>query len=335
MDTPFGTQIRVERSSKMGISEAMQAAIAEVLEESASQHNQNYADAYEIATAMHIHHMTGSKHNTDPEHQRRIGDLNKKGADAFEKLPEHLRKRAMDAAHSSAKSYVESLHKNHGIHPDDVHEVHHTSKGISHLVGHKVPQNEAPHDVVVKTKSGKMHGASLKATQGTASNNSPENVVPGLNDHYKKHAEMHGLGDKTKHERKDAVANDSSLSGKAKSATVAAAKKHKEHFDTLSHDDQKEHIHKLMRYNKKPHINLDYVNGEKGKSTPYHELPHIKASNEAHHFSIEHDPSSNMTKIHAHMHDGRKIHLLTVEHRYTHGAFNAPQANAKFSAHKE
>lgn len=299
----------------------------------ASSHNQNYADAYEIATALHLHHMTNSKHNPDKAHQGRMSELNKKGKEAFDKLPPHLQHRALDSAKSSADAYLHSLEKNHKIKPADVHEVHHTNKGIGHLVGHHVPQNQAPHDVVIKTKKGDMHGASLKATSGTASNNTPEAAVPGLNAHYADHAKKAGLEGKSKAERKELAKSDSSYAAKAKQATIEAAAKHQEHFSSLSHKDQLAHVHHMMRYNDKTHIPLDYVNGQAKKSVPYHELPHVKLANTAKKFTMEHDKSSNSTKVYAH-NDSGKHHLITIEHRYTHGPFNAPQANAKFSAYK-
>lgn len=301
----------------------------------ASAHNQNYADAYEILTALHVHHMSGSKNNTDKAHSNRMMELAHKGQEAFNKLPDHLKDRALHAAKKSADSYLGSLEKNHGIKPKDIHEVHHTNKGIGHLLGYHVPQNKAPHDVVIKTKKGDLHGASLKATSGTASNNTPEAAVPGLNDHYSAAAKKAGLEGKTKAERKELVKSDPKYAAKAKEATVAAAAKHQQHFSSLSHKEQLAHVHHMMRYNEKPDIPLDYVNGQKGKSIPYHELHHIKLANTAKRFSMEHDPKSNMVKVYAHNDKGEKHHLITVEHRYTHGPFNAPQANAKFSAHKE
>lgn len=301
----------------------------------ASAHNQNYADAYEILTALHVHHMSGSKHNPDKAHANRMHELGKKGQEAFDKLPDHLKERALGAAKKSADAYLGSLEKNHGIKPKDIHEVHHTNKGIGHLLGYHVPQNKAPHDVVIKTKKGELHGASLKATSGTASNNTPEAAVPGLNAHYTAHAKKAGLEGKTKAERKELVKADPKYAAKAKEATVAAAAMHHEHFNKLSHKDQLSHVHHMMRYNDKPDIPLDYVNGQKGKSIPYAELHHIKLANTAKKFSMEHDPKSNMVKVYTHNAKGEKHHLITVEHRYTHGPFNAPQANAKFSAHKD
>ena len=301
----------------------------------ASAHNQHYADAYETLTALHLHHMTGSKDNKDAAHVKRMHELSKKGEDAFNKLPDHLKDRALHAAKKSADAYLGSLKHNHGIKPEDVSEVHHTNKGIGHLLGYHVPQNKAPHDVVVKTKKGELHGASLKATSGTASNNTPEAAVPGLNTHYAEAAKKAGLEGKTKAERKELVKADPKYAAKAKEATVEAAAKHKTYFNSLSHKDQLSHVHHMMRYNDKPDIHLDYVNGQKGKSVPYHELHHIKMANSAKKFSMEHDAKSNMVKIYTHNDKGEKHHLLTVEHRYTHGPFNAPQANAKFSAHKE
>lgn len=301
--------------------------------ESASHHNQNYADAYEAATALHIHHMTGSKTNPDEAHQNRMASLHEKGRNAFDKLPQHLKERALGAAHKSATAYVGSLEKNHGIKAKDIAEVHHTSKGISHLVGHHVAQNEAPHDVVVKTKSGKMHGASLKATAGTASNNSPS-LVPGLSDIYYKGLKRVGLHDKSVKERK-AVRTEPAMIDNARKTQHEAARHHAKTFNAMKPSEQKAHVQHLIRHNPDTPIHLDYVNGKKGTSTPYEHLPHVTKTLAAKSFVAKHEKGSNLVKIHAVHPDKSEHHIATVEHRYTHGPHVLPQVNAKLSSIKE
>lgn len=307
--------------------------IMEAEEKGASAHNQNYADAYEIGTALHLHHMTGSKTNPDKAHQDRMSALHKKGREAFDKLPEHLKHRALNAAHESAKAYLNSLEHNHGIKAKDIEEVHHTSKGISHLVGHHVPQNEAPHDVVIKTKKGQMHGASLKATAGTASNNSPS-IVHGLPGVYERGLKRVGLHDKSVAERK-AVRGRPEMIDNARKTQQEAAAHHTKVFNAMKPSEQKEHVQHLIRHNPDTPIHLDYVNGQKGTSTPYEKLPHVAKTLAAKHFVAKHEPGSNLVKIHAVHPDKSEHHITTVEHRYTHGPHVSPQVNAKLATMKD
>lgn len=298
-----------------------------------SMHNQNYADAYEVGTALHLHHLTGSSTNKDKAHQARMAELHNKGREAFDKLPEHLKQRALDASHSSAKAYLHSLEHNHGIKPKDIEEIHHTSKGIGHLVGGDAPQNKNPHDVVVKTKKGEMHGASLKATAGTASNNTPS-IVHGLPEVYEKGLKRAGLQGSSIADRK-AVRHKPEMIAHAKKTQEEAAKHHTSVFNAMKPSEQKEHVQHLIRYNPDTKIPLDYVNGQKETSTPYHQLPHVSKTLAAKHFVAKHEKGSNLVKIHAVHPDKSEHHIATVEHRYTHGPHVAPQVNAKLSSIKE
>lgn len=298
----------------------------------ASEHNSAFGDAYETATILHIHHNTGSAKNSDPIYKAKIAAVKAKHDEAMSKLPADIKKRALDAGKESAGAYVKSLKDNHGVEAHHVSEVHHTSKGISELVGHHVPQNEAQHDLVVKYNTGKkegLHGASLKATAGTASNNTP-GIVDRLKDHYAKHAKASGLDAVPKDKKKEHVAKDPEKFKKAgHTAQVGAAAIHVKEFGKMSLEDQRSHVHKLMRHSESSPVPLDYVKG--GHATPYGELPHVKAASMSKKFSIE--QHGNRTHIYGHGPNGEKSKLLDVEHRFTHGVDRqgSPQVNAKFA----
>jgi hypothetical protein len=296
--------------------------------------NTIYGDAYETGTALHIHHSTGSAHNKDSEHKARIAHIQQVHDEAMAKLPDHLKERAQKSAKSSASAYLDSLKANHKINAEDVHEVHHTSKGIDKLVGRAVDRKQNPHDIVVKTKSGKIHGASLKATQGTLSNNTTNQFdkegeksgvktnISGIWERGKKKAGLHGLSGKEVKARRDEP--------KVKEANAEtqreAANHHAEVFNKSKLSHQKKHMEYLMKTN--PDLHYDYVNGEKGKSTPIEKVDHVKALHSAK--SLHATIHNNVVKIHDH--EGR--HILSVEHRPTHGAFSSIQANAKLGSMK-
>ncbi|NDE05546.1 MAG: hypothetical protein EB003_13045, partial [Flavobacteriia bacterium] len=138
-------------------------------------YNQAYGSAYEMGTVLRLHEKTGSSKNNNPEYKAKIAKMQEEHKNLLGQLPPHLAFRAASASSDSADAYLKSLKERRGINPQDVHEVHHTHGGISDFVGRKVDRASNPHDLVIKgrTKTGGnfTHGASLKATSGTASNN--------------------------------------------------------------------------------------------------------------------------------------------------------------------
>lgn len=304
-------------------------------ESKASSHNELYGRAYEIGTALHIHQNSGSRNNNDPEYKKQIEDLQQKHDHAFNQLPDHLKERAATSAQRSGAAYLHSLEHNHGIHPDSIHEVHHTSKGIDHLVGTKTDRIQNPHDVVVKTKDNKLHGASLKATQGTLSNNGIGTVdkIGGigtkLGEIWKKGKDKIGLGSATSTEVK-ARRNEPEVKAANKETQAEAANHHASQFNSSSVDTQRDHLRYIMKSGK-PAIPYDYVNGEKGKSIPHHQLDHAQSIETSMSFHAKHEPGSNLVKIH----DDQGRHLATVEHRPTHGAFSGIQVNTKIGSMKK
>lgn len=305
--------------------------------EEKKNHNEDFGVAYETATAMHTHNMTGARKNNDPEYLKKVAEIQKKGQEAHNRLPPHLQQRAMEAAKNSADTYIQSLQSNHKINPDDVHEVHHTSKGIDDHVGEKTDRIQNPHDILVKTKGGKMHGASLKATQGTLSNNGIGTVDQMSKEHglntdfgsiWKSHMKKAGLEGKSKADIK-AVRDDPKIKEINNQAKAAAAQHHVEKFNSANVETQRKHLKYIMK-SEKPAIPYDYVNGEKKKSIPSHQLPHAVSIEKGTKFTAKAEKGSNLVKLYDH--EGK--HLATVEHRPTHGAFAGIQVNTKIGSGK-
>jgi hypothetical protein len=300
-----------------------------------SLHNTAYGAAYETATVLHIHEHTAAKNNKDPEYQAKIQKVRENHEKAMSSIPDHLKKRALDAARSSGDAYLKSLSDNHGMKPENIHEVHHTASGIDQHVGKKVNRAANPHDVVVKGKVNNksiIHGASLKAKAGTASNNPinsfdknsglKTNVAGVWADHRKKY----NLNGKSVKDIKQ-IRNNPDIVQANREAQNAAAEHHKEVFKNSSLEDQKHHLRHMLKLNK-PDLEYDYVKGEgKGSAVPREQMPHAKAINDAKSFKIV--PSSGAPNT-FHIHDEKGNHIATIEHRTTHGSFISPQVNAKF-----
>jgi len=90
--------------------------------------------------------------------------------------------------------------------------------------------------------------------------------------------------------------------------------------------NQKKHLDYLMKSN--PDMNYDYTNAEKGYSKPVSELEHVKAMKAAKSFST----TTTGSMMHIYDHEGR--HILSVEHRATHGPWSSIQVNAKLGTMK-
>lgn len=306
------------------------------LSEEKENHNENFGVAYETATALHVHNATGARLNRDAEYINKIKEVEKKGREAFNKLPNHLKNRAMESAKNSADEYTKSLTNNHKIDLNDIHEVHHTSKGIDEHVGKKTDRIQNPHDILVKTKKGAMHGASLKATQGTLSNNgigtfdsqNSGHIKTNVSDIWEKGKKKAGLAGKSGAEIK-AVRDDEKVKAINKETQAASAKHHASQFNNASPEDQRKHLKYIMK-SEKPAVPYDYVNGEKKKSIPHDQLEHTQSIKKSKHFYAHHEQNSNLVKIH----DESGKHIATVEHRPTHGAFSGIQVNTKIGSMK-
>jgi hypothetical protein len=304
-----------------------------LLESDASASNSALGDAYESATVLHIHNNTAAKDNTDSNYVKHIEAVKQKHAEAMAKLPAEKQKKVLAGAKASAESYLKSLSTNHGMKSEDIHEVHHTNFGIDSHVGKSVDRAMNPHDLIVKGKNGFTHGASLKLTAGTASNNTAKSLDEkgGLNTNLSKiwnegkaRAGLAGLPTKEVKARK----REPKVVAVNNETQQAAAQHHADVFNNADHSTQKEHIRYLLKA--RPNLDYDYVKGEKGgSSTPVQKLPQIQNLNNSR--SLRATVRNNV--VHIHDQDGN--HIAYVEHRPTHGAFSSIQANAKFGTVKK
>ena len=300
-----------------------------------SAHNSALGHAYETATALYLHHNSGSKHNPDPAHQKKMADMKDSFRSAMKKLPPEKRKTAKSYGKASAHAYLKSLKDNHGIHPKDVKEVHHTYAGIDKLVGKKVSQAQNPHDVAIKTHSGKIHGASLKYKSGTLSN-SPVKSFDNISKAHGIHTDHHsiwqsgkkaaGLEGKTQKEVKS-VRHLDHIKKANNETQKMSAEHHAAAFNKASHANQKKFLHHITKSN--PDVNYDYVVGSKGSAHPVNDHPIHKLIKGAKKFKAVHN-GTNLVKIHDH--DNK--HVMTFEHRPTHGAFSSVQINGKYGTGK-
>jgi hypothetical protein len=267
--------------------------------------NTHFGNAFEAHTIYRLHRMTNSLNNQDPEHQKRIIAIKKLRNESLSKLPKHLQKEAIRLARNASNAYLSSLKNNHNISADDIHEVHLTNNGISQAIGRKVSQRANPHDLIIKTKDGKFHGASLKAREGTVSNN-------GLKT-FDEHSIFNGKHTNVK----------STWSGQTNGE--AAANHHQQEFNSGSLEEKKAHLHYLFK--SQPDVSYDYVDANKNKAIPIGIHPNVKSLINATNIRAEHRGAN----VHFYDQDGK--HLAYVEHRRP-GKGKSPQANAKFGSLK-
>lgn len=297
--------------------------------------NQALGQAYETATALHLHKITGSSQNKDPEHLKRIQKMETDHEASMKKLDPVKRKEAVEAGKKSAEAYVGSLKTNHGIDAKDIHQVHHTYAGIDKVIGKKVSQAQNPHDVAIVTKSGKVHGASLKFKPGTLSNSPVKSfdttsAKHGINTNtagiWGKKKKEAGLAGKSGKEIKQFRDNPEVKAANAK-AQHDSAKHHADEFNKASTKQHRSFLQDITKSN--PDVDYDYVVGSKGTSEPIGSKNIHQLIKNAKSFKAVHN-GTNLVRINDH--EGR--HLMTFEHRPTHGAFNSVQVNGKYGTGK-
>jgi hypothetical protein len=307
-------------------------------EADANASNSAMGDAYEAGTALHIHNATASKSNPDKAYQSKITALKAKHKEALSKLSPEKHADIAKKSKDSATAYLKSLHDEEGISPEHIHEIHHTSQGISQHIGRDVSRAANPHDIVIKGKKNKksiLHGASLKATSGTASNNpaasferqsAEHGMSTGTTAAWAKGKKKAGLVGKTAKDIK-AVRKDETIIGHNRTAQYASANQHVEAFNNASHEEKQAHIKHFLKAT--PDLPYHYVVGEKGgKSTPIENHPAVAAINKSK--SI----TATAKNGNVHFHNEKGEHIATAEHRTTHGAFSSPQVNFKFGTVK-
>jgi len=302
-------------------------------EKSGSAINTHMARVYERATALLLHDHTGAKHNKDKNYQAKIKALKAEHLKDMEGLPPKVLNAAIEAAHRSSNAYMESLKNNHGIDLNKIHEVHHTG---TETLGDK---DQNPHDVIIKYRDGnkeKMHGASLKKTQGTLSNNTTKSFaeknrengigqnIPAI---WEKGRKKVGFSGKSVKETKPRRTEEGVVS-QYKKTQIESAKHHADSFNAATHDKKKNSLLTTMKLNYNRAVPYDYVSAEKGKATPVEDMAHAKALHAAK--SLHATQSGNLV----HIHDDKGQHLLTYEHRSTHGPFHSDQVNAKLGTLK-
>jgi len=301
----------------------------------ASGSNTALGAAYETATALRLHALTGSSKNKNKDHLARIKAMEDLHKQSMKALSPEKRKQVLEYANNSATAYLESLKKNHKINPADIAEVHHTYAGIDSLLGKKVDRAGNPHDIVIKTKSGQLHGASLKFKPGTLSNSTTNTFdqasnaagiktdITGIWNAAKKKAGLAGLSGKEIKARRD----DPKVLAANKAAQTAAAKHHAEAFNAAKPAQKKMMLQSLMKTS--PDLDYDYVVGSKKTSEPIMQKKHTQLVNNAKDFTAQHTPGGVV-----HIYDQAGNHVMSYEHRPTHGAFSSIQVNGKLGTGK-
>jgi hypothetical protein len=301
----------------------------------ANEHNKAYGEAYELGTVLHVHDNTAAKSNKDASYQKKIKVMRARHRELMSSLPADKAAKAHKAAQDSGHAYIESLANNHGMDASKIHEVHHTHSGIDEHIGHEVSRSDNPHDLVVKGKKGKsnfLHGASLKARSGTASNNGAGTIDSHLGTNlmgkWKAHKDRAGLGNMSGKEIK-AVRDKPEIVKKNQAAQNDAANHHSSAFQSADLKTQKEHLHRLLKG--KPDMAYDYVSASnKGaKAIPHDKIEHLHAVKNAKSFSTK--VKNNV--MHVYDHEGK--HVAAIEHRPTHGSFSSLQVNAKYGSMKK
>lgn len=310
--------------------------------------NTMYADAYEMNTALHLHDNSAASKNEDQAYQAKMAELRQKRDEVEKKLgaldPTRV-SLARKAALDSATAYMDSLSRQ-GVKPNMIQTVHHTNKGISDFLGRKVDRKSNPHDIMITHTNTKVnngiHGTSLKATQGTASNTPIESfdrdsgIGTNLKGVWEKHLRKLGFvdekgkgrqlpifksGDPRKPQLKALQARPDVIQAYA-AAVGNATQHHATSFNNAEMDARRQHLLKVLKLN--PDVPYDLTKGEKGgSSVPHTELPHFDAINNA--TNLYAVPGGGST----HFYDQDHRHIASVEHRATHGTFSALQANGK------
>lgn len=304
------------------------------LSEAAKTNNFNkiYGEAYELGTVLHVNDNSGAARNTNSKYKNKIASIRDRHDSLVKKLlPKDLAQKAMQASQDSGAAYLDSLETNHGMPRKDVTEVHHTHEGIDEFMGHKVNRNDNPHDLVVRGKRSFIHGASLKARKGTASNNGAgvidSRIGADMSGMWRTHKKRAGVGHMTGDELKQ-VRDEPKIVAANDRAQKAVANHHAETFAGMPLNDQKKHLRLLMKG--KPEMDYDYVvaSNKGAKAIPHNKIPHLNAVDSARGFSTQ--VRNNV--MHVFDHKGR--HLAAVEHRPTHGSFSSLQVNTKYGSMK-
>jgi len=304
----------------------------------ANEDNDAKATAYEARVAMHIHDKTAAKDNNDPKFRDAHAETVARYHDRMSRLKPKDHEEVEKAAKTSANSYLKSLKANHGINPDDIHEIHHTAKGIDKHVGKKVNQLQNPHDVLIKTKDGKMHGSSLKmSTKSPTVNNSTMKTADDMmkdagmqgnaHDMWTAEKENRGYDKMTTKDLKAHMKSDPDLREKERLDHLEhrskIAKTQADNFNAGTHEQKRKFLDGLTKSN--PDLDYDYTAGDKDYSTPINKHPAIAKIKAAKSLTAVHNGSSSYA---IQDHEGNQ--LFHMDYRTNHGPWVGPVATGKF-----
>lgn len=294
----------------------------------ASETNTPRGAAYETATALWVHNNSGAKNN--PAQKQRVAQMQAMHRDSMSQLTPEVRKQVKQYAENSGRAYLSSLQKE-GIRPADVREVHHTYAGIDHLVGKKVDRAGNPHDIMIKTNKGQLHGASLKFKSGTLSNNTHNSFDQMMRSAGFKNSNIKGTWDaKMKKlgilghsgaQLKEIRDNPTIVKANAQAQDEAAAH-HAQVFNGGKLAMQKSMLNQVMKSG--PAVPYHYVVGDKGTSEAVLQKKQYKLLNGAKKLQAVTTPGG-----HVHVLDHAGNHIITFSHRPTHGSFRSIQVNGK------
>lgn len=300
--------------------------------------NTNMGSVYEMGTVLHVHDNSAARQNKDKVYQKKITDMRKQYQGAITSFSPEKQADIKKKSQDSGISYLKSLATHENIEPEHIHEVHHTHLGISEHLGRDVVRADNPHDLIVKGKKGRskfIHGASLKATSGTASNNpiasferqsATHGMVVGTTKTWTSGKKKVGLDNMTNAQIKERR-DEPKVVAENQATQQKAAKLHAKAFNNATHEQRQQHILHFLKAH--PDMPYHYVVGEKGgKSIPINKHPAVAAINNAE--NITATVSNNVVKFH----DEQGNHIASAEHRPTHGSFYSPQTNFKFGSVK-
>lgn len=307
-----------------------------------SAKNTAIADHFEALTTLHIHENSAAKNNMDKNYRDKVATLKER----IHTNAQHLNKDQIEdnteRSKKAGNSYLDSLDRNHGIRKEDIVESHHTPHGISHVIGREVDRKSNPHDLLIKTKTGRYHGSSLKRGSATESNfgvgkisrhheheaNPKNRILSELSDIWAKGKEkakfknLDKKGLKLWQARKEVI-------NIHQDTMKEAANHHVSSFNSAEHEVQRKHIKHLLKGD--PDVPYDRTSAITGTSIPHNKTRSSMTLSKASKFHAE--SRGNITHFYA-VDEDTKHHIASVEHRSTHGPFKSMQVNVKVKESK-
>lgn len=296
----------------------------------ANRNNHNVALAFELATVLLLHESSGAVNNPDLNYIK----LNQSYYEYYNRVAERLPFFKLNVITNRARkaflAYASSLMKNHGITLSNISEVYHTPNGISEFCSDSL-HDKNPHDLIIKTYCGRVHGASLKYSSGTLRNQTANsfddfsnrnNIATNIKDVWDHWKCRLGIDHMTRREINDIRHHEDIVFGN-KQAKIESALHHKLVIDSSNSDDVIRFVRSIIN---KYTLEYDYVIASKCVSTPINNHPITMLLND-------------LTRVNTVLKTNRVLildqdnkHLFTFEHRPTHGPFNSIQVNTKYGS---